>query len=241
VTRLLQSAAVIAAIAVGAGVLLIALISAAGTSMAEATSSSGASSGAAGDAQYYRSAVARIEPAVSGLSVVTQNAGSVTLVNRTGKTVTVLGYAGEPYLRVTSDGVDENINSLSASLNTVAGQTSAPRTPVGSRPTDWHHLTDGSTVTWRDYRTHWASRQRPPVVDADPQHPHQVFEWAMRLRVADEPVLVQGVVRWTGAPRFSRPQILALTAGIVIMLLLALVLIGINLRRQATKEVAAAH
>jgi hypothetical protein len=238
---MLQSAVVIAAIAIGAAVLLIGLISAAGTSMAEATSSIGVTSGSAGDAQYYRSAVAQIQPAVSGLSVVTQSAGSVTLVNRTGKTVTVLGYAGEPYLRVTSDGVDENVNSLSAALNTVAGQTSAPRTSVGSRPTEWHHLTDGSTVTWRDYRTHWASRQRPPIVAADPEHPHQVFDWAMRLTVADQPVLVRGAVRWTGAPRFSRPQLLALGAGIVIMVLLALVFVGINLRRQATKAVAAPH
>ena len=239
--RSLPSAVFVAVVVAVAAVLLVGLITAAGSSMAEATSEASSTAGAGNDARYYRSAVAQTVPPVSGLNVSARATGLVTVVNLTGRTVVVLGYANEPYLRISAAGVDENINSLSAKLNTVQGQSTAPNLSGTSGPAQWRHLSDGSSVTWRDYRTHWSSRKRPPIVAADPRHPHPVFDWAMRLLVENQQVLVTGAVQWTGAPRFSHRQISMLIASAVALLLAALVLIGAFFRRQATLEPGSAH
>ena len=168
------------------------------------------------DARFYRSTVSAIEPAVPGLSVTAQANGSVSLTNDSGKTVTVLGYAGEPYLRITPAEVDENTNSLSALLNSTAGQV----VPVGAiqngSPPKWRYQDDSSTAVWRDYRTRWGSPQRSAIVAADAHHPHQVSSWALHLMVNGDPVLVRGAVRWTGTPRFTPRQLTLLVTGLLI-------------------------
>jgi hypothetical protein len=61
-------------------------------------------------------------------------------------------------------------------------------------------------------------------VAADPRHPHEVSDWAMRLTVAGQPVLAKGIVRWTGAPRFSQRQFVILgSASVIFLVLLATV------------------
>jgi hypothetical protein len=65
------------------------------------------------DAGHYRSTVTSITPAVQGLKVeLTTGGETVMLTNHTGTTVTVLGYEGEDYLRLTPTVVDEKTNSL---------------------------------------------------------------------------------------------------------------------------------
>jgi hypothetical protein len=70
------------------------------------------------DSSHYRSSIVAIQPPIPGLVLAVTKAGeSLTLTNHTGKTVMVIGYAGEAYLRITPTGVDENVTSLSSSLN----------------------------------------------------------------------------------------------------------------------------
>lgn len=182
-----------------------------------------------GDARYYRSTVATIKPSVPGLALEALSSGLMTLANHTGKTVTVFGYAGEPYLRITPAGVDENVNSVTTALNAspdmVPARTVTPTNPV------WRHRSDSLSVIWRDYRTHWASGSRPRIVAADPHHPHQVFNWAMQLTVSNQPILVRGIVRWNGSPRFNRIQIIALVAGVAFLVFVGL-FFGRKIRRR---------
>ena len=87
-----------------------------------ASASAAPRSGADPDRPYYVAAVTAIEPEVPGLAVVVHGAGeSITLTNRTGSTVRVIGYSGEDYLRITANRVDENSNSLTAALNSTDG------------------------------------------------------------------------------------------------------------------------
>jgi hypothetical protein len=153
------------------------------------------------DSSHYRSTITAIQPRVPGLALaVTRADGSLTLTNHTGRTVVVIGYAGEPYLRITTTGVDENVASLSSWLN---GRLPQPPAPASQRVPQWRHVSDRPTFIWHDYRTHWMGLQRPPVVAADPRHPHKVQDWTVPLTVGGEPVAVKGSLNWTGLTGLS--------------------------------------
>jgi hypothetical protein len=151
------------------------------------------------DSSHYRSTITAIQPRVPGLALaVTGTDGSLRLTNHTGKTVVVIGYAGEAYLRITPSGVDENVASLSSWLN---GRL--PQPPASQQVPQWRHVSDQPTFTWHDYRTHWMGLQRPPVVAADPHHPHKVLDWTVPLTVDGKPVAVKGSLNWTGLSSLS--------------------------------------
>jgi len=196
------------------------------------------------DAPYYRSTVTSITPVISGLTITMDKAGeSITLVNNTGSVVEVPGYSGEPYLRFTSAGVEENTNSLSAFLNgslVIEGlpqQMGAPQ-----KPPAWRHVADLPSFTWHDHRIHWMSQQRPPVVAADPGHPHTVFDWTLPLTVGGAPVVVSGVLRWIGEPAFSGLQGSLYVVGGTLLVLVAWVVwlrVRRGLRAKAGEPVSA--
>jgi len=190
------------------------------------------------DAQFYRSTITSVTPAVPGLQIqITRSGESVTLTNHTGSTVTVLGYEGEDYLRVTPTGVDENTNSLSAFLNgslvisglpQQLGQNGRAQSPA------WKHVADTPSYSWHDHRAHWMAAQRPPVVAADPGAPHHVFDWAMDLEVGARPVAVKGSLDWIGTPWISGlPLALLVVVGVATGLCLVLFLVRLHLRRKA--------
>jgi hypothetical protein len=190
------------------------------------------------DANYYRSTITSIDPAVAGLDISVINHGeSVVLTNQTGKTVTVVGYTGEDYLRFTPSGVDENANSLSAFLNgslVIQGLPQQYAAGTAQKPPQWHHVSNTPTYTWHDHRVHWMAQQRPPVVAADPHHPHPVFDWAMNLTVNDQPVTVKGQLTWTGTPVLSGLVIAGLVlAGVLVLAGLGLLLLRRRLARTA--------
>ena len=190
------------------------------------------------DESHYRSTITAIDPPVAGLDISVINHGeSVVLTNRTGKTVKVFGYTGEEYLRFTPTGVDENVNSLSAFLNgslVIQGLPQQYAAGTQQKPPQWHHVSNTPTYTWHDHRVHWMAQQRPPVVAADPHHPHPVFDWSMNLTVNDQPVTVKGRLAWTGTPLLSGLTIaLLVLAGVVLVAGLGLLLLRRRLARNA--------
>jgi hypothetical protein len=230
-SRVLRIAAGLLSVAAVTMVLLTALAAGADASRRVALGTNSAKPST--DVRYYRSSVSAIQPAVPGLTVTAQGDGSVSLTNDTGKTVTVLGYAHEPYLRITAHGVDENLNSLSAVLNDNVSRA----LPLGTTTDDdrprWRHVDDGSTVIWRDYRTRWGSAQRPAIVTADPHHPHVVSGWTLQLTVDGRPVLAKGIVEWTGTPWFSQTQLKMLTTGLLTGVALLLLLLSLRNRTES--------
>ena len=72
-----------------------------------------------GSSYHYRSEATAVRPAPAGLSVqVLEFADRLLMTNRTGKTITIYGYSGEPYARVLANGTaEENVNSPAYYLN----------------------------------------------------------------------------------------------------------------------------
>ena len=191
------------------------------------------------DSSYYRSAITAIEPSTPGLVLTVTKAGeSLTLTNHSGKTVVVIGYAGEDYLRITQTGVDENIASLSSSLNgslIIEGLPQKQGQPNQQRP-KWRHVSDQPAFTWHDHRIHWMAQQRPAVVAADPHHAHKVFDWKIPLTVNGAPVTVNGELVWKGIPGLSTFVIVLIALGVAAGIAMT-VAIAVAMR----KEYRAAH
>jgi hypothetical protein len=154
-------------------------------------------------ASNYQTRILSIQPVVPGLQVEVADAGArLRLRNHTGREVTVLGYAGEPYLRVGPAGVFENRRSPATYLNR-ARINPAPPPPDASAdaPPLWHRIGDGDTVTWHDHRAHWMAPTDPPDVKAAPNRTQVVLPgWQAELRVGNQPVRVSGDLRWVPGP-----------------------------------------
>jgi hypothetical protein len=182
-----------AAIVVAVAALLVAV----GAAPAAAHAVGGA------QASNYQTRILSIEPVVPGLQVEVADAGARLRVrNRTGREVMVLGYAGEPYLRVGPAGVFENVRSPATYLNRVRINP-APPPPDASAdaPPLWRRIGDGDTVTWHDHRAHWMGATDPPEVKAAPDRTQVVVPgWQVELRVGSQPVRVSGDLRWIPGP-----------------------------------------
>lgn len=191
------------------------------------------------DAQYYEPKVTEIRPAVPGLEVkVSSEDGQLTVVNHTGKTVTVVGLSGEDYLRITPTGSEENTGSLTSAMSPKgSGDDSATQPkiqmPVTGKPATWVKRSDQPTITWRDYRVQWNNTQRPPIVVSDPHSEHKVFSWGVNLKVGTQPVLVLGEVMWTGTPWVTTTQLALIGVAVVVVLFAAWVVLR---RRSGSKR-----
>lgn len=153
---------------------------------------------------YYRSTITAVEPSVPGLVLAVSQTGALTVTNHTDKTVIVIGYEGEAYLRITPAGVEENVVSASSSVNgSLVDGLSQPEEQGSGPREDWRRVSDQPTVTHHDHRIHWMDQQPPPDVAADPRQPRKIFDWTVPLTVDEEPVVVMGTLDWTGRPDAS--------------------------------------
>ncbi|MEE6257961.1 hypothetical protein [Plantactinospora sonchi] len=153
------------------------------------------------DGSNYASAVGGLTPAVPGLRVrVVEGGARLELENRTGRTIEVLGYAGEPYLEVRPDGVYENANSPATYLNrTLDGGTPPPGTDP-TRPPDWRRVDTEPVVRWHDQRTRWLEDGPPPRVAAAPDRPQRVRDWQVPLRDGSTTIELRGTLDWVPPP-----------------------------------------
>jgi hypothetical protein len=178
-------------------VAVAALLVAVGAAPAAAHAVAGA------QASNYQTRILSVQPVVPGLTVEVVDAGArLRVTNHTGREVMVLGYAGEPYLRVGPAGVFENRRSPATYLNR-ARINPAPPPPDASAdaPPLWRRIGDGDTVTWHDHRAHWMGATDPPQVKAAPDRTQVVVPgWQAELRFGNQPVRVSGDLRWVPGP-----------------------------------------
>ena len=133
------------------------------------------------------------------------------LRNATGRTVVVLGYTGEPYLRFgAGGGVSTNLRSSALALNATRFPPEREwreltRSAPAGEP-DWQSVDDGDSYTWVDHRIHLITRVNPPLVQADPGKKHLLRRWTVPLEVGGSPVAVRGTLTyepggfdWVGA------------------------------------------
>jgi hypothetical protein len=187
-------------------------------------------------ATNYRSQIDAVTPAEAGIRVRLLDLGNrIELVDTGPAEVVVLGYQGEPYLRVGPAGVFENIRSPAHFLNRVTGATTTnttlPRQADASAPPQWHKTGDGRSARWRDRRTRWAD-PAPPAVRADPGSRHVMSVWTIGLIAQDRPIQVSGRITYVPGPS-ALPWILAAAA-------VGLLTVAVGLRRRWGPPLAAA-
>ena len=121
-------------------------------------------------------------------------------LHRTGADrVTVYGYRGEPYLRLTRTGVWENRSSPAVALN----RTRIPpnRAPVARiRAPRWVRISRGSGASWHDHRTHWMGGALPAVVRRARDHHHAIGHWTIPLQIDGRAAAIAGTVEWQPPP-----------------------------------------
>ncbi|MEU8373695.1 hypothetical protein AB0C22_11280 [Micromonospora sp. NPDC048894] len=170
------------------------------------------------DGTDYRTTVTGITPARSGLTARAVEAGArLELVNHSDRDVEVIGYSGEPYLRVGPGGVYENVRSPATYLNrTLAGDTALPATADPAAAPQWRRIGDDRRVRWHDQRALWRETGVPAPVAADPGRKHRVRDWTVPLRDGDEPVELRGTLDWVPPPD-PYPWWVAATLGVLLV------------------------
>jgi len=155
-------------------------------------------------ASDYRTELVAVTPQPRGLQVrVVENGSRIEVANRTGRDVTVLGYAGEPYLRITSEAVYANTRSPATAIND-------SKSKIKTLPTDarveaeaapsWKRIGDEPIARWHDHRSHWTSSGLPPAAEAEPGSPHRLRNWTVELVADRTPVKVTGTLDYAPPP-----------------------------------------
>ena len=187
------------------------------------------------DASYYQARITDPSSVPVGVSVRVDPGGEwLELSNSTAEPVVVLGYTGEPYLRITATTAEENQLSQTTYLNRSLFADSVPTARSGTNMApSWHRVAATGTARWHDHRIHWMGRTRPPAVAADPVHPHQVGTWVVHATAGKTPFDIHGSLNWVGQPVQSPSSpvtawLLTVVAGLVVAVaaLLAVVIRG---------------
>ncbi|WP_406077158.1 hypothetical protein [Micromonospora sp. NBC_00858] len=154
------------------------------------------------DGTDYRTRTTGVAPARPGLEVRVIEAGArVELTNRTGRPIEVIGYSGEPYLRIGPDGVFENSRSPATYLNrTIGGDTTLPAEADPAAAPSWQRIADGTTARWHDQRALWQESAPPDAVRAAPDREHRVRDWTIPLRDGGDPAQIRGTLDWVPPP-----------------------------------------
>jgi hypothetical protein len=148
----------------------------------------------------YSSTITSISPSVPGVSLqVLDYNDELTLTNHSGRTVTVQGYDGEPYLRILADGtVQVNKASPAYYLNqNFYGNVTVPLSANAAAAPQWVTQDKTATYTWHDHRIHWMSPVTPPMVKDVHRRTH-IFNWVVPVQVGSTPVSVNGTLYWVG-------------------------------------------
>jgi hypothetical protein len=127
----------------------------------------------------YRSTITEVEPRMVGLRFkILYGDDQVWLDNRSGKTVVIKGYSGEPYLRFSPRGIFVNIKSPSGYLNEDRyARAQVPKSANAKAAPQWEKLAGGDSWAWHDHRIHYMSPTPPPQIKDAPRKPHHVFDW----------------------------------------------------------------
>jgi len=166
----------------------------------------------------YRSTIRRLEPPMRGLKLkVLYGDDQVWLDNRSGKTIIVDGYSGEPYLRYGPTGIYVNVNSPAGYLNQDRyAKTAVPKSATADARPSWQKLAGGEIWAWHDHRIHYMNPIPPPVIKNAPRKPHHVFNWRVPLTVNGKRVFITGSLDYRPPPKQSFPVKLAIVLASLI-------------------------
>ncbi len=183
----------------------------------------------------FVSTVSAILPNVLGVSAnVTGGDARLRVSNYSGKTVVILGYEGEPYLRLGKSSIWANTRSPAFYLNRYrrsrglrTGQADA------GAPPRWKQVGEGASYEWFDHRIHWNPTKPPAGVRQHPDRIQRIFTWRVPARVDGKAFAITGLLGYTPPPvEGSRLgwAMWGVGGGAVVAALLAVSLLGVRAR-----------
>jgi MYXO-CTERM domain-containing protein len=188
----------------------------------------------------FRSIVDAVTPAVPGLKLQVLNYDDrFKLTNRSGRTVTVQGYNGEPYARVLADGTVE-VNKSSPAYFLNDDRYADVKVPASADPEaapQWSVVDRTGDLQWHDHRMHWMSKSLPPQV-TDKSKRTKVFDYSIPLKVGGTPGAIKGTLVWQ-PPSSSAP--VGMFVGLAVLGLLAIGGAALVRRRRAREPVETAE
>lgn len=150
----------------------------------------------------FRTMVTSVEPPLDAISITVEGGDAfMLLVVQPGHEVTVLGYGGEPYIRVNTDGtVEENQLSPATFYNEDRYGGDVPSgvtTEAALRGSpEWQSVGSGGRWVWHDHRSHLMSPD--PLIGMDPGD--QLAPQVIELTVDGELVTVEVVTTMQAPP-----------------------------------------
>jgi hypothetical protein len=150
----------------------------------------------------YETRVDGIAPPTNGLEAKVVDLDQIELRNDTARTVTVIGYGREPYLRIGPDGVWENRRSPAVFLNrTRIPERAVPHGYDADARPEWRRVSDEPVAVWHDHRAHWMGSSDPPAVRDEPGRVHVVIpDWTIPLRYEGKRLEITGDALWVPGP-----------------------------------------
>jgi hypothetical protein len=168
------------------------------TTVAALAVPSSVSADAAGPTEF-RTTIVSIVPRTPTVDLTIEGGDAfVRIVVDRGTDVTVLGYDGEPYIRIDADGgVYENRRSAAAYLNDERyGTDDVPAVVDPDAPPHWDRVAGGGEWAWHDHRAHWMASEPPINMAPGDSFPASTLE----LAVDGEPVVVTVVTTLVADP-----------------------------------------
>jgi hypothetical protein len=169
----------------------------------------------------YASKVTRITPVEPGVHAETIDLGNrLRLTNESARDVIVVGYDGEPYLRVGPRGVFENGRSPATYLNrSLTPTTKVPASADSKAAPEWRKISDGRVATWHDHRAHFMGTDAPPEVRRAPDARHVLDRWVVPMLYGNEQVGVEirGTLTWIPPPSPWPSVLLALLVAALVI------------------------
>jgi len=168
----------------------------------------------------YRSTIEGLQPRVPGVRAkVLYGDDQVWLDNRSGETVVIDGYGGEPYLRFAPKGIFVNINSPAGYLNQDRyGKSTVPKSASSKAAPNWKKLAGGDVWAWHDHRIHYMSPTFPPVISAAPDRPHHVFDWKVPATANGKRFFISGSLDYSPPPKKDDSFPFGLVIGLAVLI-----------------------
>ena len=166
----------------------------------------------------YRSTITGVHPKMPGLRLsILYGDDQVRLDNRSGRTVIIRGYSGEPYLRFAPSGIYVNINSPANYLNEDRyARVTVPKSATASAQPRWEKMAGGDVWAWHDHRIHYMNPLAPPVVKAAPRKPHHIFDWKVPASDGGKKFFIAGSLDYKPPPKKDFPYGLVISLATLV-------------------------
>ena len=166
----------------------------------------------------YRSTLTAVKPHMPGLKFkVLYGDDQIFLDNRSGKTVIIKGYSGEPYLRFAPSGIFVNIRSPAGYLNQDRyARVQVPKSATATAKPKWEKLANVHVWAWHDHRIHYMNPIAPPQVRDAPRKPHHIFDWKVPATDNGKKFFIAGSLDYKPPPTKNFPTGLVISLATLV-------------------------